>query len=120
MYDLDNERKLNPEGGNDEMTERRNDGKMDWRKVVTLYVPAIYGGGKKLEKQIICFRLKTWSCLLQNCAVIVTLWVVCGLRFEHLSILRFICFFFYIIFGFWSWKPQAGEGCDKLEYLLSA
>ena len=27
MYDLDNERKLNPEGWNDGMTEGRNDGK---------------------------------------------------------------------------------------------
>ena len=31
MYDLDNERKLNPEGRKDGMTEGRNDGRTEWR-----------------------------------------------------------------------------------------
>ena len=41
MYDLDNERKLNPEG--------RNDGRTEWRKgVTTLYAPAILWQGIKI------------------------------------------------------------------------
>ena len=39
MYDLDNERKLNP--------ERRNDGRTEGRKGVTLYAPAILWRGHK-------------------------------------------------------------------------
>ena len=45
MYDLDNERKLNPEG--------RNDGRTEWRKGVALYAPAILWRGHN-KNQIWC------------------------------------------------------------------
>ena len=59
MYDLDNERKLNPEWRNDGrtewrkdgMTEGRNDGMTEWRKGVTLYAPAILWRGHKKHKE---------------------------------------------------------------------
>ena len=54
MYDLDNERKLNPEGQNDRRTE--------WQIGVTLYARPFHGGGIKTEvrpKVLLAFKTES-------------------------------------------------------------